>query len=45
MDQWTQDKLHINPRSDETLRGVLAGFEQKWQYKARHHLGSDTFLL
>jgi len=45
MDQWTQDKLHLNPRSGEALRGVVAGFEQKWQRKAQRHLSDRVSLL
>lgn len=41
MDRFTQDKLNINPRSDEELRDVLTTFEQKWQNKARRHLGDS----
>jgi hypothetical protein len=39
MDRFTQDKLNINPRSNEELRDVLTSFERKWQNKARRHLG------
>jgi len=41
MDRFTQDKLNINPRSDEELRDVLTSFERKWQNKARHHIGDS----
>jgi hypothetical protein len=45
MDQFTQNKLNLNPRSDEALRGVLASFERKWQNKARRQRGDDAFQL
>ena len=41
MDRFTKDKLdklNLNPRSDEELRGVVTSFELKWQNKARRHL-------
>ena len=41
MDRFTQDKLNLNPRSDEELRDVLTGFERKWQDKARRHIGDS----
>lgn len=45
MDQWMQEKLRLNPRSDEALRGVVAGFERKWQNKARRRIGGGALLL
>lgn len=44
MDRFTrfaQDKLNLNPRSDEELRGVVTNFELKWQNKARRHLQGE----
>lgn len=45
MDQWTQDKLHLSPRSNEDLRGVVAGFEQKWQKKVMRQIVDRTSPL
>jgi len=45
MNQWKQDMLHLNPRSDEVLRDIVAGFEQKWQKKARRHITDRASLL
>jgi hypothetical protein len=41
MDRFTQHKLNLNPRSDEELRGVVSGFELKWQNKIRSRLEND----
>ena len=38
MDRSVVDELNLNPRTDEELRGVLTGFERKWQDKARRQL-------
>jgi hypothetical protein len=45
MNQWTEEKLHLNPRSDDDLRGVLAGFEQKWQKKLRRQIADRNSLF
>ena len=46
MDRDIQEKLNITPRSHEELRGVLTGFEQKWQNKARfYRSGRRAFSL
>lgn len=34
-DRVIRDRLNIHPRTDGELRDVLAGFEHKWQSKAR----------
>jgi hypothetical protein len=41
MDRFTQNKLNLNPRSDQELRGVLANFERKWQNKVKHQFDDD----
>lgn len=39
-DDFTRNKLNLNPRSEAELHSVLTGFELKWQNKARR-LGAD----
>jgi len=41
MDRFTQDKLNLNPRSGEELRGVITSFELKWQNKVHHRTTGD----
>lgn len=44
MDRFTQDKLHLNPRTKAELRGVVTNFELKWQDKARRQFGNDHMV-